>query len=89
MHTEVFPTWNKTGGIKVLIACTIPLPLSRSVTLQRENDDSEAESILCAVVCELDYRLDVYHVTKGAHIQHLQDMCYKLVELLFHFYKFL
>jgi hypothetical protein len=68
---NIFPTWNETAGIRVLIACAIPLPLSRSVTLHRENGDSEAENVLCAIVCELDYLLDVCRVTKGAHIEHL------------------
>jgi hypothetical protein len=67
---SIFPTWNERADIQVLSACAIPLPLSRSVTLQRENGDSGAESVLCAAVCELDYRLDVCRVTKGAHVEH-------------------
>jgi hypothetical protein len=51
---SMFPTWNQTAGIQVLIACTIPLPpsLSQSVMFQKEHGDSGAESILCAAVCE-------------------------------------
>jgi hypothetical protein len=38
------------------IACAIPLPpsLSLSVTLQRGNGESAAESVLCATVCEVE-----------------------------------
>jgi hypothetical protein len=46
-------------------------PLSRSMTLQRENGDSGAKRVLCAAVCELDYLMDVRRVTKDAHIEHL------------------
>jgi hypothetical protein len=52
---SMFPTWNEPAGIQVLIACSIPLPslsLSWSMTLQKENGDSGAESVLCAAVCE-------------------------------------
>jgi hypothetical protein len=57
---SLFPTWNETAGIQVLTACAIPLnppaPLSlslfRSVTVQRENGDPGAESVLCAAVCD-------------------------------------
>jgi hypothetical protein len=40
------PIWNKTAGIQVLITH------AWSMTLQKENGDSGAESILCAAVCE-------------------------------------
>jgi hypothetical protein len=55
-------------------------PLSCSVMLQRENGG--AESVLCAAVCELGYRLDVRHVTKGAIYRSLVGY----VELLLRFY---
>jgi hypothetical protein len=45
--------------------------LSRFVTLQRENSNSGEEGVLCAAVRELDYRLDVCHVTKGSYIENL------------------
>jgi hypothetical protein len=52
---NMFPTWNDTARIQVLIACATPLlspslslSLFRSVTLQRQNGDSGAESVLCA-----------------------------------------
>jgi hypothetical protein len=70
-YKYMISTWNETAGIHVLIACAIPFPFSRSVTLQRQNADSGAESVLCAAVCELDYRPDVGRVTKGAYIEHL------------------
>jgi hypothetical protein len=44
--------------------------------------------MLIKVWQELDYRLDVCRVTKGAYIEHMQDRCCKLVELLFHFHCF-
>jgi hypothetical protein len=47
-HTRMFPTWNETAGIQVLIACAIPLPPPfyrfRFVRLQRENGDSEKKA---------------------------------------------
>ena len=42
--------------------------------------------LLIRVWQELDCRLDVYRVTKGAHIETFVGMYHKLVELLFHFY---
>jgi hypothetical protein len=33
---------------------------------------------------EFDYRVDVCHVTNGAHIEHLWFVLWNLVELLFH-----
>jgi hypothetical protein len=50
----MFPTRNETAGIQGLIAFEIPflLSLSSSFTLQRENGDSGAESVLSAAVCE-------------------------------------
>jgi hypothetical protein len=68
---NMFPTWNETAGIQVFMYALSHSPFSRSVTLRKENGDSGAESVLCAEVCELDYRLDVCRVTKGAHIEHI------------------
>jgi hypothetical protein len=53
MHAEImFPAWNKTADIQVLIACAVLRHLSRSVTLQKEDGDSRAERVLCAAVGE-------------------------------------
>jgi hypothetical protein len=53
---SMFPIWNETAGIQVLIACAIPLPplsLSQSVRdVKKENGDYGAGSVLCAAVCE-------------------------------------
>jgi hypothetical protein len=68
---SMFPAWNETADIQVLMHAQSRSPFSRFGTLRRENGDSGAESVLCAAVCELDYRKDVCHVTKGTHIEHM------------------
>lgn len=45
--------------------------------------------LLTRVWQELDYLLDVWCMTKGAHIKHLYAMFYELIQLLFHCIYFL
>jgi hypothetical protein len=75
MHAELcFPHGTKQQLLKFWSHAQSHSPLCQSTMLQIENCDSGAESFLCAAVCELDCRLDVCHVTKGAHIRHLSDI---------------
>jgi hypothetical protein len=61
-------------------------PLPASIPDLQSRNDATVETItpdmLIKVWQESDYSLDVCHVAKGAHIEHLYDICYKLVELL-------
>ena len=61
------------GGISKTRLFVPPLPVSLNELKQRITTAvaSADENMLKSVWTELDYRIDIFRVTKGSHIEHL------------------